>query len=93
MSVGHRWQNADLWGAGTNIDSHWVRAANNELIAKRDPEHLHAQILLTDGEDSYDHTLTHISEVATAPTHPRRSAAVLSVAPAPVCRPCHGRIV
>lgn len=42
---------------GTNIAA-GVRLANNELLANRDPEHLHAQILLTDGEGYYDHSLT-----------------------------------
>ncbi len=46
----------DDWG-GTNIGA-GVRLANNELLDNGDPEHLRAEILLTDGEGDYDPALT-----------------------------------
>lgn len=42
---------------GTNIGA-GVRLANQELIGRGNPEHLRAEILLTDGEGAYDHSLT-----------------------------------
>ncbi len=52
----------DSWG-GTNIGA-GVSIANNELITRGNPDHLKAQILLTDGVGSYSHTLTEQAKAA-----------------------------